>query len=651
MGSSEGSLAYAIGVLRDASAPPQALQAALRVCAAVLETAQHNTDAWRLRGLIRRRLEDLPGGELDLRRALCLEPTVWRAQASLTCNGAPDRQAESLLRAWVTDPASEVVLPTLLVLLSAGTVSKDHLRNRTRVLGAPSRRHPSNPSAWALAGWGVAENLTESIAIDRRMLILNPIASSSIRALVQGLGKCGDVHAGLRWIGCLGCLEPNADLRWLPVSAAQPPVHDSMVERDSAMAALGRAIEELERPPPPTSEPGTLGGRRLFYCAYAGIDETELMKRFGAVTSRLATPVRWPRGPTAAPQTAVVTGLAHDHSVWNAIGRWWGRCLSEAGVPCRLYDLNADVSDTDRARFTDVISGLRPFPEWRNLIASAGHRLLLYPEIGIEPTALYLANHRLAPVQINSWGHPTTSGLPTIDQYLGAELFDPSGAERFYSERLIRLPGIGVETEQGGPARRPAPSEPSGPPTALLCQSVFKYLPDFDEVLVEIAVRVPNVRFVIVRTGAPEVFERYMRRLAGCFARAGLASADQVRVQDRMPKADFHRLLAQVDLYLDPPSFSGFNTALMAIEAGLPVLTQSGGRLRERLAAGVLMKLEAPETVVASRGAYLEAAASLLMDRGRARALGRIARDRLPRLADDPDARGMFLETVRRGLS
>jgi hypothetical protein len=648
MRSAEEVLAFVTEVLRDRSAGPERLRAAYTACADVLATAPGSGDAWRLKGLIRRRLQDPAGGEMDLRKAVCVEPGLWRAQAALSWDGEGDLQAESLLRAWMLDPVSATVLPALVQVFRSGAVSEGVVQRRSGVLQHPTGFHPVNPQAWSLARVPISDGLKDAVTLDRRALILEPRDGPAVRTLVRDTGKLGDFWAGQHWIGRLACLDPTADLRWLRLAAAQPPVHDSLKDRDAAVEALDQAISALEGTPIPTPEPGTLGGRRLFYLTYAGIDDTRLMQRFGAVTSRLAEPVQRPRGPSTAPEIGIVTGLAHDHSVWNAIGRWWARCLSEAGVSCRLYDLNGGVSQGDRELFSDVISGPRPFAQWRTLIGSAAHRMLLYPEIGIEPTALYLANHRLAPVQINSWGHPVTSGLPTIDGYLGAELFDPEHAERFYSERLFRLPGIGVET--GALHVIGETAERSGPPTALLCQSVFKYLPDFDDLLVAIARRVPDVRFLCLRTGNSDVFDRYVRRLAGCFDQAGLHYAHHVAVRDRLPKTDFLRLLGQVDLYLDPPSFSGFNTALMAIGAGLPVLTHAGGRLRERLAAGVLMRLGATDTVVGSRAAYVEMAASLLTDRARARSLGAMARERLPVLAEDPAARRVFLEIVQRGL-
>jgi predicted O-linked N-acetylglucosamine transferase (SPINDLY family) len=61
-----------------------------------------------------------------------------------------------------------------------------------------------------------------------------------------------------------------------------------------------------------------------------------------------------------------------------------------------------------------------------------------------------LASLRLAPLQAASWGHPETSGLPTIDYYLSAEAFEPPGAQQYYTERLVTLPGTGCSYEEAG---------------------------------------------------------------------------------------------------------------------------------------------------------------------------------------------------------
>jgi len=64
----------------------------------------------------------------------------------------------------------------------------------------------------------------------------------------------------------------------------------------------------------------------------------------------------------------------------------------------------------------------------------------------MDSMTLRLAAHRLAPLQVASWGHPITTGLPTIDLYFSGEMLEAPDADTHYRERLVRLPGTGCCT-------------------------------------------------------------------------------------------------------------------------------------------------------------------------------------------------------------
>jgi len=53
--------------------------------------------------------------------------------------------------------------------------------------------------------------------------------------------------------------------------------------------------------------------------------------------------------------------------------------------------------------------------------------VLLYSEIGMDGVAAQLL--RLAPVQCNNWGHPVTSGFPSLDYFLSSALMEPEDAK------------------------------------------------------------------------------------------------------------------------------------------------------------------------------------------------------------------------------
>jgi protein O-GlcNAc transferase len=65
--------------------------------------------------------------------------------------------------------------------------------------------------------------------------------------------------------------------------------------------------------------------------------------------------------------------------------------------------------------------------------------VLFYPDIGMLHYTYCLAFARLAPIQVVSWGHPVTTGIPNIDYFLSSELLEGFGAQDHYSEQLITL--------------------------------------------------------------------------------------------------------------------------------------------------------------------------------------------------------------------
>jgi predicted O-linked N-acetylglucosamine transferase (SPINDLY family) len=57
-------------------------------------------------------------------------------------------------------------------------------------------------------------------------------------------------------------------------------------------------------------------------------------------------------------------------------------------------------------------------------------------------------------VQAASRGNYETTGLPTVDLYFSAEGLEPPDAHKFYTERLIALPNLGVYLEPLTPVVR-----------------------------------------------------------------------------------------------------------------------------------------------------------------------------------------------------
>jgi predicted O-linked N-acetylglucosamine transferase (SPINDLY family) len=258
----------------------------------------------------------------------------------------------------------------------------------------------------------------------------------------------------------------------------------------------------------------------------------------------------------------------------------------------------------------------------------------------MDPMTLKLASLRLAPVQVASWGHPETTGLPTIDYYLSAADLEPGNAQEYYSERLVTLPHLGCFYER----LKSEPIEPdlasmgidAGAPLLLCPGMPFKYAPQHDWVLAEIAFRLGRCQLVFFTPEAQDLAEKLRRRLESAFARRGLRFGEFGVFIPWQAGPAFDGLLERADIFLDTIGFSGFNTAMQAVERGTPIVTREGRFMRGRLASGILKRMGLQELVAGSEQEYVQLAVRLIEDdayRGRIRDL---VEARRPVLFEDP---------------
>lgn len=246
------------------------------------------------------------------------------------------------------------------------------------------------------------------------------------------------------------------------------------------------------------------------------------------------------------------------------------------------------------------------------IIADKLH-ILVYPEIGMDAPTMQMAGLRLAPVQCAAWGHPVTTGLPTIDYFLSSELMEGQNAQEHYSEKLILLPNIGVSY--------PKPYIPSVIKTRsdyglsdddviyLCCQAPFKYLPQYDFIVAEIASRVSQAKFVFLRGNVLKP------RLQRAFAAVGLNSEDYCVHLNIPERLDYLMINLLSDVYLDTFTWSGGNTSLEAIACNLPIVTCPGEFMRGRHTDSFLKMIGVTDTIASNEQKYIEIAVRLGLDK------------------------------------
>jgi predicted O-linked N-acetylglucosamine transferase (SPINDLY family) len=254
-----------------------------------------------------------------------------------------------------------------------------------------------------------------------------------------------------------------------------------------------------------------------------------------------------------------------------------------------------------------------------------GDRLdvLVYPELGMDGRAFALAALRLAPLQCAGWGHPVTTGLPSVDCFFSSALMEPPDGQDHYSERLVLLPGLGTRYEcpaVGTAMTRGDLGLPEARTLFLFPHAVFKIRPENDRVLARVLAGDPQGVLVLCAGETERMTRRLLDRLLPVLHAQGIG-AERVKVLPLLSRAAYLEVNRLCDVILDATHWSGGNTTLDAIAAGLPVVTRWGRFMRGRQSAGMLAALGLDELIAADEEEFVTRAREFGQDPARRRAI------------------------------
>lgn len=515
--------------------------------------------------------------------------------------------------------------------------------------------HPNLPEAMVNRAGALraAKRHDEAVQCLDHLLAAHPRYAEGhyMRAMVMGDFNCAD--QAVASCDMAVALKPDySKARWGSCIAALPVLYAEegeiavrRAEYERRLRALCAAYEAGRIPGDMTKG---LGMAQPFFLAYQGHCDRDLQKVFGGLVTRIMSDrygtaeLAPPPAPDEPVRVGIVSGFLWLHSVWKVGTRGWLTQLDPKRFQTFVYnpgfkkDAETELAQKHAYRY---VAGVRPLNEWRDLILADRPHVLLYPEIGMFHVVSELAALRLAPVQCSYIGHPQTSGYPTIDYFLSGELIEPPNGDEHYSEQLVRLPNIGFHYEPLDlPAAAVTRAELGLRPTATAywcAQSLFKYLPQYDEVFPRIAKQAGDCQFVFIRYPTRGVTELLQSRLERAFAAHGLKADDHCLFVPAMDMARFAAASAQCDVMLDSIGWSGGNTTLEAIAQDLPVVTFEGDLMRGRVSAGILRMMDAPDGIAATIDEYVALAARIATDKDWRDALKRRVSENKHRLYRD----------------
>jgi protein O-GlcNAc transferase len=380
-----------------------------------------------------------------------------------------------------------------------------------------------------------------------------------------------------------------------------------------------------------------VGCLQPFYLPYQGLNDRALQKIYGGIICQLMAK-RYPQWSKSIPtpqlgvnekiRVGFISGFFRTHATWRIPTKGWVENLDKSEFELFGYHTNIQQDEeTVRAAkgFDKFTQGPFQLEQWADMIQGDRLHVLIYPEFGMDPMSIKLGCLRLAPIQITTWGHPNTSGMPTIDYFLSSELMESENAQDYYTEHLVKLPNLSCHYTPLEIQSQPITKRDIGIADDEImfwcCQSLYKYLPQNDDVFPRIAQKLTKkCKFVFFKNSDSEqVTEIFCKRLKQIFKGFGLNYQDYciflppvtIKTCAGIEIRTFKAMAAIADIFLDSIGWSGCNTTIEAIADHIPIVTLPGELMRGRHSMAILKMMGIEETIASSKEDYVQIAVRL----------------------------------------
>lgn len=407
-----------------------------------------------------------------------------------------------------------------------------------------------------------------------------------------------------------------------------PIIYESLEEITHWRERLESALCDLEAHPPELINPVHSVGRTPFYLPYQGYPDKGYQERLASVlqqslSDQLVLPP--PEGANSNHkirigfiskylQTAhtigkVMWGVTHhlNREKFEIIHLHLGEGLSNPqNWPIRAQDRRLELP------LWDTTSAAKQILECQLDI-------LVYCDIGMEPSSYFLALNKLAPIQCVTWGHPITTGLNTMNAMISSRYFElpVSSSQSFYTEPLHLLETLPTwyrapEKTQTVPPLSKNDFGFADHQTLYSCpQSLYKIHPAFDPLLQGILEEDDTGQIVFFEGFHPSIHHSLIKRWNRSIPNALL---NRIHFLPRTNATHFYSFLRCTDVMLDPVHFGGGNTSLEALSFGTPIITLPSQLMRGRFTQGFYQQLGFCDWIANDERDYIHKACQLGKD-------------------------------------
>jgi len=261
---------------------------------------------------------------------------------------------------------------------------------------------------------------------------------------------------------------------------------------------------------------------------------------------------------------------------------------------------------------------------------------------------------RAAPIQISHLGHPGTTGSDYIDYLITDKHAVPESSQPYYTEKILYVPcQYTYDTKRQLSTESVSRADFGLPEDGFVftCQNnIYKLRPDVFDIWMRLLQKVPGSVLWLLQPNATalanlqkEAKSRGIDPNRLVFVKRETVPAD--REYERIGK--YLASYKMADLFLDTLPYNAGTTAIDALWAGLPVITQTGNSLVGRMATSALHAIEMPELITKSADEYEALALELALNPTKLKQIKeKLEKNRLTTALFDPKANTRNIENA-----
>lgn len=264
--------------------------------------------------------------------------------------------------------------------------------------------------------------------------------------------------------------------------------------------------------------------------------------------------------------------------------------------------------------------------------------IIVYCEIGMDFKTYLLSYQKLAPIQINTWGHSETSGIDSIDYFISSKYYEIEDAQQYYSEKVICFQSLStyyqdfqyIDDKQFDIREKYGFSEHDN----IICclQASFK-ISDFMDQIFDSLLKNPNTYILLSVAFAPFSSNRLkkMKEKIG-------NKCERLKFYPILSLNDYMNLINISDIVLDPYPFGGCNSSLEAFYLNKPIVTLPSKRINGRFTYGFYQKMDISDCIVKNQYEYINKCFQLINDKKYYNNISKKIQDNKSKLFNEKDS-------------